>query len=134
MFDSSNVRILLVESERVLADLASFRLELLGYTIEVVETGSEAITKIRAEVPDLLIVDTLLIDGDGLEWLARLRTEFKCDRLPAMVLSLDPSLETVERAFYAGAQDYLITPFDPVTLENKIVEIVSNRHATSARR
>ncbi|TWU40661.1 response regulator [Novipirellula artificiosorum] len=134
MFDSSSVRILLVESEPVLAELASFRLELLGYRIDMVGTGSQAIEKVRTDPPDLLIVDSTLRDGDGLEWLARLRTEFKAETLPVMVFSLDPSLETVERAFYAGAQDYLITPFDPVTLENKIVQLASVICTASPRR
>jgi len=126
MFDSSGIRILLVVVESALADVTRFRLELLGYQIDVAESGSEALTKVRNKIPELLIVDTTLRDGDGLEWLSQLRGEFKAERLPVLVLSLDPSLETVERAFYAGAQDYLITPFDPVTLENKVETLVSN--------
>ncbi|WP_442508929.1 response regulator [Novipirellula sp. SH528] len=126
MFDSSGVRILLVQSEPVLSELMSFRLQLLGYQIELVGTGGEAIDRIRAKFPHLVIVDTALRDGDGLEWLSRLRGEFKADQFSVLVVSLDPSLETVERAFYAGAQDYLITPFDPVVLEEKIVALVSH--------
>ncbi|EMI21490.1 two-component response regulator [Rhodopirellula maiorica SM1] len=126
MFDSSGVRILLVQSEPVLSELMSFRLQLLGYQIEAVGTGGEAIDRIRAETPHLVIVDTALRDGDGLEWLSRSRGEFSVDRFSVLVVSLDPSLETVERAFYAGAQDYLITPFDPVVLEQKIVALVSD--------
>jgi len=126
MFDSSGVRILLVQSEPVLSELMSFRLQLLGYQIEAVGTGGEAIDRIRIEPPHLVIVDTALRDSDGLEWLSRLRGEFKADQFSVLVVSLDPSLETVERAFYAGAQDYLITPFDPVVLEQKIVALVSH--------
>ncbi len=126
MFDSSGVRILLVQSEPVLSELMSFRLQLLGYQIELVGTGGEAIDRIRVKSPHLVIVDTALRDGDGLEWLSRLRGEFKADQFSVLVVSLDPSLETVERAYYAGAQDYLITPFDPVVLEEKIVALVSH--------
>ncbi|WP_372722962.1 two-component system response regulator [Novipirellula sp.] len=126
MFDSSGVRILLVQSEPVLSELMSFRLQLLGYQIERVGTGGEAIDRIRTEPPHLVIVDTALHDGDGLEWLSRLRGEFGAEVFSVLVVSLDPSLETVERAFYAGAQDYLITPFDPVVLEQKIVALVSH--------
>jgi response regulator of citrate/malate metabolism len=44
-----------------------------------------------------------------------------------IVFSLDPSLETVERAFHAGANDYLITPFDPTVMEEKIEQILDQR-------
>ena len=139
MFDSSRIHILLVESESVLAELTSFRLELLGYQIKSVATGSEAMEIIRNEPPNLVIANTSLTDGDGLEWLSRLRGEISAEKLPVLALSLDPSLETVERAYYAGAQDYLITPFDPVILEQKIVDIVSpqltfNQQAKPRRR
>ncbi len=133
MIDSSGFNFLLVQSEPVLAEITSFRLQLLGYQIESVGTGGEALDRIRKRIPDLVILDTALRDGDGLEWLARLRTEFRTDQFPVLVISLDPSLETVERAFYAGAQDYLITPFDPIVLEEKVVEFASTRKPLSKK-
>ncbi len=126
-------RLLLVESESVLAELASYRLELLGYKIECARSGAEALVKIQQERPRIVIVNTKLIDGDGLEWLARLRSEHRADDLPALVFSLDPSLETVERAFHAGAQDYLITPFDPTVLENKIQTLLQTPEIAGKR-
>ncbi|KAA1261348.1 Chemotaxis protein CheY [Rubripirellula obstinata] len=98
----------------------SFRLELLGFNVTAVEDGGQAAAEISRSIPDLVIVDTVLRDGDGLEWIARIRTEHAADRLPIIIFSLDPSLETVERAYHAGAQDYLITPFDPTVMEEKI--------------
>ncbi|MEM1227616.1 MAG: response regulator [Planctomycetota bacterium] len=113
-------RILLVEPESILADLTSFRLELLGYDMSVVGSGSEAVDYLHHHSVDLLICDTKLPEGDGLEWLIQIRPEFDATNLPVLVFSLDPSLETVRRAYLAGAQDYLITPFDPTVLEEKV--------------
>ncbi len=134
MFDSSDAKLLLVQSEPVLAELTSFRLELLGYQIELVQTGGEALSSIQKSLPDLVIVDTSLPDGDGIEWIARVRGEYSADQVPVIVFSLDPSLETVERGFHAGAQDYLITPFDPTVMEEKIEALLANRHAAYRRR
>ncbi len=120
VLDSSRSKLLLVESESLLADLTSFRLELLGYHIQCLTAGSEVLAALSREVPDLLIVGTTLLDGDSIELVARLRNQYPAEQLPILVCSLDPSLETVERAFAAGAQDYLITPFDPAVLEQKI--------------
>lgn len=134
MFDSKGARLLLVQSEPVLAELASFRLELLGYQITPAASGAEALSKVQEALPDLLIIDTTLPEGDGLEWLSRLRGEFSADQLPVLVFSLDPSLETVERAYHAGAQDYLITPFDPVVMEEKIETLLASRTMAARRR
>ncbi len=130
MFDSSAAKLLLVQSEPVLASLTQFRLELLGYQIRLVDSGSDAVIAIQTELPDLVIVDTHLPDGDGIEWIARLRGEFSSEQLPVLIFSLDPSLETVERSFHAGAQDYLITPFDPTVMEEKIESLLADHMAT----
>ncbi len=134
MFDTSGARILLIQMEPVLAELASFRLELLGYQIELVASGGEALTAISQSLPDLVIVDTTLPDVDGIEWIARLRSDYTAEQLPVLVFSLDPSLETVERAFHAGAQDYLITPFDPTVMEDKIETVLASRVMAARRR
>lgn len=133
MFDSANFRLLLVITEPVLRQLTEFRLELLGFRVESVEDGAQATSLVSRALPDLMIVDTVLRDGDGLEWLARLRSEYPADALPAIVFSLDPSLETVERAFHAGAQDYLITPFDPTVMEEKIETLLRRRPVSSKK-
>ncbi|EMI54508.1 response regulator transcription factor [Rhodopirellula sallentina] len=120
MLDFTIPQLLLVEPETILADLTAFRLELLGYGIETVSEGGEAQDLLRRKQFDLMIVDTKLPEGDGIEWLTELRLETKPETLPVLMFSLDPSLETVRRAFLAGAQDYLVTPFDPTVLESKV--------------
>lgn len=127
MFDSSSAKLLLVQAEPVLAELTSFRLELLGYPIELVSSGGEAFSSIQKSLPDLVIVDTQLPDVDGIEWIARVRGDYDAEQLPVIIFSLDPSLETVERAYHAGAQDYLITPFDPTVMEEKIETLLAHR-------
>ena len=133
MFVSTDSKILLVQSEPVLAELTQFRLELLGYHIELVGSRGEATTAIDASAYDLVIIDTVLPDGDGIEWIAQVRSSNASEQLPVIVFSLDPSLETVERAFHAGANDYLITPFDPTVMEEKIEAILSKRLSVSGK-
>ncbi len=131
MFDSSSARLLLIEKEPVLRELTTFRLQLLGYQIHVVESGAEAMVEIGRDAPNLVIVNTTLADGDGIEWIARMRSEYTAEQVPVLVFSLDPSLETVERAFHSGAQDYLITPFDPTVMEEKIEALLTGQHAAT---
>jgi DNA-binding response OmpR family regulator len=58
---------LLVQAEPVLAELISFHLELLEYQVELTEIGSEAIISMQKKIPDLVIVGTVLPEGDGIE-------------------------------------------------------------------
>ena len=116
--------IILAESDPLLADITAFRLELLGYQLRIVGSISLLNAAIGERIPDILVLDTCMPDGDGVECVARLRTQYTESQLPILVFSIDPSLETVERAFLAGAQDYLITPFDPTVLEEKIHDLL----------
>lgn len=133
MFNSTGIQLLLVLNEPVLAGLTSFRLELLGYQVQLVASGNDASAAISKSPPDMVIVDTSLSDGDGLEWIARTRTEQDLADLPVMVISLDPSLETVERAYHAGVHEYLISPYDPIVLEEKIERLIVH-HVSKRKR
>lgn len=133
MFVSNNTNLILVQSEPVLAELTSFRLELLGFGIKTFSNAAEALAAIEKSMPDLVIVDTSLEDVDGIEWITRLRGEYVPEQLPILVFSQDPSLETVERAFMAGAQDYILTPYDPTVLEEKIEHLLRSRVASLRR-
>lgn len=133
MFVATDAKLLMVQPEPVIAELTSFRLELLGYGIQVFEDSAKALSAIQKNLPGLVIVDTRLSEGDGIEWIVRLRDEYTVAQLPILVFSQDPSLETVERAFAAGAQDYILTPYDPTVLEEKIEKLLS-LHVASLRR
>ncbi len=134
VFNSTGIRLLLVLNEPVLAGLTSFRLELLGYQVQTVPSGNEASAAISKSVPDLVIVDTALRDGDGIEWIARMRSDQDVADMPVMIISLDPSLETVERAYHAGVQEYLISPYDPIVLEQKIEGLVIHQSPKRKRK
>lgn len=127
MSDSLSAKLLLVQAEPVLAELTSFRLELLGYKIRVVAEGGSAIASLEKSQPDLLIVDTDLPDMDGILLINRVRAKFDAEQLPVIVFSLDPSLDTVERAILAGAQDYLIAPYDPGIIRERIEHLLVTR-------
>ena len=133
MFDASGADLLLVEGEAILAELTSFRLELLGFQLRLVDCARDAQTEIDTRKPDLIIVDASLPDGDGMDFVSRLRAEFTADQLPALIFSIDPTLDSVERAFASGAQAYLVTPFDPTVLEEKIQLLLKHKSKHAKR-
>ena len=113
-------RLLLVEEEEVLADLTAFRLELLGYEVHCVHTGELALKAVKDTPPDLIILDPALPDMEGIELINRLSSDVETSGIPILVASVDATLDTVERCYHAGAKDYLVTPYDPAVLQQKL--------------
>lgn len=112
--------ILLIEEEPTLREVTSFRLEMLGFEVECLESGEAAIAWMQDRLPDLVIVGHFLPGMDGAELIDRLSNDLRTSELPVMLLSPNSDLEDVQRAYNAGADEYLVTPYDPLVLEQKV--------------
>lgn len=117
--------ILVVEDDPLLADITAFRLELLGFEVQIVENSDAALAQFEEKQVDLVIVDLELAGMKGLDLIHQLKVHEKCYQTPVLVFSTDPSLDVVQKAFKAGAKDYLVTPYDPAVLEHKIELLLS---------
>lgn len=122
-------QIWIVEEDELLGDITTFRLELLGYDVHWCRSGEAVLKSITDELPDLIIVDSVLPDMGSIQLLDRLSSDERTSRVPTMVLSTDADLDVVQRAFVAGAKDYLVTPYDPVVLERKIERMLAAAYA-----
>lgn len=127
------MKIGLVEPDELLADLVSFRLELLGHHVVCWQSGSDMLEAVGETQADCLIVDTYLPDMQGWEAILKVRKAFAADALPILTLSIDTDLSLVEQAYRAGANDYLITPFDPAILQAKCDAMFLQRTHTRQR-
>ena len=87
--------ILLVEEDETLADITSFRLELLGYDVRQVHTGEAALESVHRDKPELAIVDLYLPGIDGVELINRLKNDQATSDIPIMVFSTDSDLNVV---------------------------------------
>ena len=118
-------RILLVGDDPTLAEITAFRLELLGYQVQVVSSGDEAIERLEREGADAVIIDTSVIDASPLEITSRIANAETTSRIPVMAFSANADLDEVERAFHAGAKQYLVTPYDPAVLAQKLNQMLA---------
>jgi response regulator RpfG family c-di-GMP phosphodiesterase len=117
-------RILVIEEEPILLDILAFRLELLGYEVETKDAADPALTWLAANVPDLIAVGHLA-DMDSVEFLNRISDDPRTSETPMLLLSADSDLDAVQRAYNAGADEYLLTPFDPLMLEKKVHDLLA---------
>src|SRR6476619_8445878 len=113
-------KILLVEEETMLLEITAFRLELLGYDVAKQESAERALEWLRDQLPSLIIVDQELPGMDGIDFINRLSNDMRMSNIPVMLLSTNSELENVQRAYNAGADEYLVIPYDPLVLESKV--------------
>lgn len=119
-------RILLVQHDRLAAAITSFRLRLLGYDITAVERGEDVPAAMEKQLPNLILVEIKLPGINGFEVIKRIRAKESTAEIPILIASPDSTPESVQQAFLAGATEYLLMPFDPATLEQKIETLLAD--------
>lgn len=117
---SNSPTILLVMDDPTLGAVTAFRLELMGYRVETVSSAEAAFDVLERETPGLILVDLMLDDSKGFHIAERLSNDERSAPIPLMGLSSNSDLHYVQRAFLAGAEDYLAIPYDPAVLEDKL--------------
>jgi DNA-binding response OmpR family regulator len=83
-----------------------------GYTLRFVNGASEAIEAIRSQLPDILVSEVDLPEGDGFELCACIRRLPETAQLPIMLVTARGSIQDKVAGFQAGADDYVVKPVD----------------------
>ena len=116
--DGSPIRVLLVDDEPALTNLVKMALHYEGWIVDVAHYGQEAVTKFNETGPDVLVLDIMLPDVDGLDILQRIR---ECDAYtPTLFLTARDSVTDRVTGLTAGADDYMTKPF---SLEELVVRL-----------
>lgn len=118
-------QILFVEEDPILLEITAFRLELLGYVVVTQQSAERALEWLHDQLPTLIIVDHMLPGMDGIEFINRLSNDTRTSDIPIMFLSTNGDLEDVQRAYNAGADEYLVIPYDPMVLESKVERLAT---------
>jgi CheY-like chemotaxis protein len=106
-------------------EITAFRLELLGYEVVKQPSAERALEWLHQQLPSLIIVDHVLPGMDGIEFINRLSNDTRTNNVPVMLLSTNGDLEDVQKAHHAGADDYLVIPYDPMVLESKVERLAT---------
>ncbi|HEX4991469.1 MAG TPA: response regulator, partial [Candidatus Binatia bacterium] len=109
-------KILIVDDEPFNLDLLEQELDEQNYTIERANDGAEALDKVPVFQPDLILLDYMMPKMNGLEVLRRLREDALYKRIPVILLTAKATQEDKVRGLDAGADDYVIKPFDSFEL------------------
>lgn len=117
--------ILIIEDDKLISSLLSFRLKKEGFNITLAEDGNEGIRQFDSVHPDLVITDVLIPFRDGIEIVEY--TKNKRPDCPVIVLScMGEEEETVVKAFRKGASDFVPKPFHPNELAFRVKRLIQN--------
>ena len=116
-------RILIVDDERDFVELVQFRLAGLGCEFIVASDGVQALTQARQFKPDLILLDILLPDLDGISVCEILRRQPSTKKIPVIFMSALSS-EVTRRTVAMHAEDFFTKPLDLVRLERRIADLL----------
>ena len=116
-------RVLIVDDDPDIRKLVSYNLTQAGFRVATAATGVAALEAVQGQPPDLIILDIMLPDLDGLEVCKKLRRQEKTRRIP--IIMLTARTQEVDRVvgFELGADDYVMKPFSPRELVLRVKSI-----------
>ncbi len=121
----TSASILVVDDERLIRWSLEQHLRREGYTVQSAETCSDALQRVQADAPDLILLDVRLPDGDGVDFLERLRAaDPDCQ---VILMTAHGGVASAVRAMKLGAQDYVSKPFDMDELTLTIRKVLDTR-------
>jgi two-component system chemotaxis response regulator CheY len=114
---------LVVDDSRVVRKVARRMLEGTGFGVEEAEDGACALSACRARMPDAILLDWNMPVMNGIDFLRALRREFGPDNPPVLFCTTESDMRFVEEAIEAGAQEFIMKPFDEVILRGKLEQV-----------
>lgn len=118
--NASVTRILVVEDDRDIAELVAHHLQRAGYVTDVLHSGSEVLSSVREQAPDLVLLDLMLPGMSGLEICRAMRADSGLAVIP--IIMLTAKTEEADRivGLELGGDDYVTKPFSPKELVARV--------------
>ena len=123
----SKETILIVDDEPDIIELIKYNLKNEGYLILTAQTGEQAVTIVKISHPDLMVLDLMLPDIDGLEVTKYLKSNEQTKDIPIVMLTAKGEESDIVTGLELGADDYISKPFSPKVLVARIRAILRRR-------
>lgn len=113
---------LVVDDSKMIRRVAGRILKELEFKTDEAENGQEAMTQCRTQMPDAILLDWNMPVMDGLSFLKSLRAEPNGERPVVVFCTAERSVEKITEALDAGADEYVMKPFDSDIIESKFFQ------------
>ena len=116
----SSKKILLVDDESDILDFLSYNLKSAGYSVKVASNGEEGISIAKTFEPDLILLDMMMPEMDGIETCEKIRENDKLKTVLIAFLTARGEDYSQIAGFNAGADDYILKPIKPKVLVSRV--------------
>ncbi|PIR06855.1 MAG: response regulator [Candidatus Komeilibacteria bacterium CG11_big_fil_rev_8_21_14_0_20_36_20] len=124
-----NYKILIVEDDEFLLQMYTTKLNLEGFKVLGTPSGKQGLKMAKKDTPDLILLDLMLLEMNGIEVLENLKIDDNTKNIPVIILTNYSQKENIDRCLELGADDYLIKAhFVPSEVIVKIKKILSSEN------
>lgn len=123
-------RVLVVDDEPNIAKIVKKQLEVSGYDVIVAVDGEMALTKVREEHPDVILLDVMLPKRNGYEVLGILKQDEQLKHIPVMMLTARAQQQDQQASLEHGADAYLAKPFQLEELVEQVKALLERSGST----
>ena len=118
-------KILIAEDEPDIRELVAFTLRFAGYEVVATSNGAEAVETASREMPDLILMDVRMPRMTGYDACRIMKADEKLKHIPVVFLSAKGQEAEIQTGLESGAEEYLLKPFAPDQLTDRVRAILS---------
>ncbi|MBU2037293.1 response regulator [Patescibacteria group bacterium] len=122
-------KILVIEDDKLLSDLLGKKLKDIGFEVAFAFTGAEGLASLRANKPDLILLDIVMPEKNGVEVMEEMNKNPETDltKIPVIIISNSGQPVEIKRVLELGAKDYLIKAnFNPQEVVEKVIKQIGD--------
>lgn len=120
----TDIKILVVDDMSTMRRIIRTILNQLGYSnIEEAENGKQALAKLKKEKFDFVVTDWNMPEMDGLSLVKAIRSDDELKHIPVLMVTAEAKKENVMEALKAGVNNYIVKPFTPEVLKEKMEKV-----------
>lgn len=113
-------KILVIDDEKNILKSIVMYLEGHEYSVQAISNGLDGIKSAKEFLPDLILLDLVLPDIDGYTVCKTIKESLETEKIPIVIMSAKSQQVDIDKAFDVGALDYIMKPFEPQKLLEKI--------------
>lgn len=128
--DGRQARILVVDDDALIRQILADQLGEAGYLVSTAQDGEEALAKVEAESPDLVLLDVIMPKLDGFEVCRRLKSDERTILIPVVMITVLTATQDRIKGIEVGADDFLSKPFNPQELMTRVRSLLKLKRYT----